>query len=188
MPCGFFSCSSLPIEVPTPSESAVRRRGESTASLQTRPSTISASTVWRENMTASFRAGIPSGPMTVVSRTTLHFCRVESMLVPMRRSPMPSSVMSSSPHDAAVARVPGAEGEDTTADDDAAEREDESTVELFRDSQAISASISTRRRTSTSGWRVTVTRCHGLPSPGSSRRRAEFHPFDESVEAWLAAE
>jgi hypothetical protein len=35
---------------------------------------------------------------------------------------------------------------------------------------------------------VTVTRCHGLASPRSSRRCAEFHPFDESVEPWLAAE
>jgi hypothetical protein len=103
---------------------------------------------------------------------------------------MPSSVITSSPHDAAVGRSPveAAGGDDTTADDDAADWEDESAVELLLDSQPIRANISTRRRTSTSGWRVTVTRCHGLASPRSSRRCAEFHPFDESVEPWLAAE
>jgi hypothetical protein len=97
IPCGVLSRSSRASGVPTCSESAVEKCGESIATRHTLPSTISASTVSRGKTTDAIRAGIPSAPSSVVSRTTVQSRRRASMDSPMRILPTPSSLKISSP-------------------------------------------------------------------------------------------
>ena len=151
IPRGFFSWRSLPIEVPTPIASAVLSRGESTAILHTRPFTISASTVSLESATASFRAGIASAPKAVVSRMTLHFCRTDSTVAPMRSSPIPSSPRTSSPHEDFCALAPvaaGVDGAAVEAADVVGEEDGDAGAGSLSAAQPSTTSIRTKRRIS----------------------------------------